>query len=807
MIKINNRNLLIAVLMLLPFIGNAQNENRIKENFDFDWKFKLDDIKEASAPKFDDARWEEVQLPHDWSIKLPQDKNLSASMGFLPGGIGWYRKAFHVPVDYQNKIVKIHFDGVYHQCNVFINGRNIGFHPYGYIGFEYDLSPYLNFGGTNILSVRVDHSNSPSSRWYSGSGIYRHAWLIVTNPVHVSNWGTYLTTPRISKESADIKIAATVENNSSATENITIQNTVINPKGKEVSTKSSSFKLEAKGSLKIDQLLLVQSPELWSIDTPNLYRVVTNLKIGSKTVDTYSTPFGIRSLKFDPDKGFFLNGEHIKLRGMCIHQDAGILGTAVPDRSYERRLEILKEYGCNAIRCSHNPPSPEFLDLCDKLGFVVIDESFDKWESGYYKKYFDEWWKKDLNAMLQRDKNHPSIIIWSVGNEVQEQNDTTGHGLAVAKMLQDYVHEIEPTRPVTVVLAPGDVKKRPYNSSGFSGVPDIVGYNYQEPWLLKDKKKYPGRIMFVGEAFPYYSGRSNSMRDYKPQNPWYIVANNDFILGQFIWAGVDYLGESSGWPSSGWPTSPFDICMFEKSRAAFHRAMWNPKPMVSIAVADQSLNIDPGKDHWSWPNLISHWNFPQYVGHIIEVQTITNCDSVELWLNNASLGKRCTSDYTNNTIVWHVPYKAGKIEAKGYNKGVEVAKFEMNTSGKPAKMLLSSDRSDIKADGQDLAHITISIVDNMGILVPDADRLINVEVTGSGKLLGIDNGDLRREGAFSGNKRATYFGNALAIVQSHRKSGEIYVRITAEGLPPQTLKIICRKVPSQLENSQKLVLQ
>ena len=780
----------VAVLMFLSNICIAQSEIRIRQVFDFDWKFKLFDNKEASAPNFDDAQWEEVQLPHDWSIKLPLNKNGSTSMGFLPGGIGWYRKSFNVPSDYKNKTVKIQFDGVYHQCDIFINGIHIGFHPYGYIGFEYNLSPYLNFGGKNTLSVRVDHSNSPSSRWYSGSGIYRHAWLTVTDLTQISTSGTYVTTPKILKESADVKIEVTIENNSKESKNITIENRILKANGEQVSFKKSSSVISKSGTLKIDQLLSVQKPELWSIDSPNMYRMVTTLKVGNKIVDNYITPFGIRSTKFDPDKGFFLNGENIKLKGMCLHQDAGVLGTAVPDRSFERRLQILKEYGCNAIRCSHNPPAPEFLDLCDRLGFVVIDESFDKWEDGYYKKYFNEWWEKDLNAMLQRDKNHPSIIIWSIGNEVREQNDTTGHGKAIAKMLVDYVHKTEPTRPVTVVLAPGDVKKRSFNKSGFSGVPDIVGYNYQEPWLLEDKKNYPDRIMFVAEAFPYYTGRNNSLRDYKPQNPWYIVAANDFILGQFIWAGVDYLGESSGWPSSGWPTSPFDICMFEKSRAAFHRAMWNSKPMVSIAVADQSLNIDPGKDHWSWPHLISHWNFPQYIGHIIEVQTITNCDCVELWINNASFGKRCTSDFSNNTIVWHVPYRTGKIEARGYNKGVEVSKFELSSSGKLARIELSADRTNLLADGQDLSHITINLVDNNGIPVPDSDKLLTVEVTGNGKFLGIDNGDLRRIETFSGNKLTTYFGKALMIIQSIRKAGEINVKVSAEDLPQANIKLI-----------------
>ena len=360
-------------------------------------------------------------------------------------------------------------------------------------------------------------------------------------------------------------------------------------------------------------------------------------------------------------------------------------------------------------------------------------------------------------------------------------------------MLVDYVHLTEPTRLVTAAIAPGKVSSRNFNRNGFTGELDVVGYNYQEPWLPEDKMNYPDRIMFVAEAFPYYSGRHNSLRDYKPLNPWYLVANNDYIAGQFIWAGVDYLGESSGWPSSGWPTSPFDVCMFEKSRAAFHRAMWNPNPMVRIAVADQSLNIDPGKDHWSWPNLISHWNFPLYEGHIIEVQTITNCDSVELWVNGATLGKRKTSDYTNNTIVWHVPYKAGRIEAKGYNNGAEAAKFELNTSGKPAKLVLYADKTILKPDGADLSHITVSIVDNKGIPVPDADKVIRVEVTGSGRLLGIDNGDLRREKSINVSELSTCFGKALILVQSLRTPGEITVKITADGLPGAILPLTGQK--------------
>ncbi len=784
--------------MVFPVLSYSQKEIRVRENFDFDWKFILNDSIEASAEVYDDSKWEDVQLPHDWSIGLSFNEKNGGSMAFLPGGIGWYRKTFNVPTEYRNKKIYIHFDGVYHQSDVFINGKHLGFHPYGYTGFEYDLTPYLKYGGENKLLVKVDHKISPTSRWYSGSGIYRHAWLKAVSPIHVATWGTYITTPEVSDESADIKIVTTINNYSDKKEEIHVQNRIIDSTGKQITSAISSHLIGINNSANIDQSLTLQSPVLWSIDDPYLYRMETIVKANGKIVDRYNTPFGIRYFKFDPDKGFFLNGENIKLKGVNLHQDAGSLGTAVPDQSYLRRLEILKEYGCNAIRCSHNPPSPEFLDMCDRLGFVVIDEIYDKWKTvghfwGYYTKYFDEWWKKDVDAMVLRDRNHPSIIMWSTGNETDEQNDLTGAGTSLAKMLQDYIHEIEPTRPVTAVIAPADVLKRPYNENGFTEALDIVGYNYQEPWLKEDKKRFPGRIMYIAEAFPYYLSRQNSIRDFNPNNPWYNVEDNDFVFGQFVWAGVDYLGESSGWPSKGWPTCLFDVCMFEKPRAAFHRAVWNKNPVVRIAVADQSLDIDPGKDHWSWPHLAEHWNFPQYKGHIIEVQTITNCDSVELLINDMVLGKRRTSDYTNNTIVWHVPFREGKIEARGYNNGKEVASYELKTAGRASQVILSADRSSIIADGQDLSHITIKIVDDKGITVPDSDQLITVEVLGNGKLKGLDNGDLRREVTFSGNKVKTYFGKALATIQSTRNPGDIIIRVSAGALPESTFTISCKK--------------
>lgn len=782
---------LFITLIVFPFFGFSQAGTRQTEKFDYDWKFLLGDTAVASAANFDDSGWENVQIPHDWSIKLPLNKKNGGAMGFLPGGIGWYRKVFSIPKNYNGKKVVIEFDGIYHQSDVYINGKHLGFHPYGYTGFEYDLTPYLNYGRQNTIAVRVDHSNSPSSRWYSGSGIYRHVWLKITNPVHVATWGTYITTPNITESSAEIKIATTIKNNSSHNGNFQVINRIINADGNEVVAAKVLTSIEiGKGGI-VDQSLHVPNPRLWSIEKPYLYTMETTVRVNGKATDQSRTFFGIRSLTFDANKGLFLNGKNVKLKGFCMHQDAGSLGTAVPDASYLRRLKILKEYGVNAIRCSHNPPSAEFLDMCDSLGFVVIDEAFDKWKAGYYSKYFDDWWQKDMDAMLLRDRNHPSIILWSIGNETSEQFNSTGVGTARAVMIRDYVHKVDPTRPVTAAIAPGNTITRIYNKSGFTEALDVVGYNYQEPWLSDDKKVFPNRIMYVAEAFPYYRGRLNSIRDYNPLNPWYYVAENDFIIGQFIWSGIDYLGESSGWPSTGWPTGLFDVCMFEKPIAAFHRSVWNDEPMVRIAVADQSLDIDPGKDHWSSPYLAAHWNFQQYDSHIIEVKTTTNCDSVELWINDKSMGKRVKASWSNNTIVWHVPYKAGEIKAIGYNKDKEVTKFELRTAGKPAKIRLSADRMRIEADGQDLSHISMELVDDKGIVVPDSDQKITVEVVGTGHLIGLDNGDLRADSFFSGNPVKTYLGRVLATIQSSRLKGDIQIKAMCGDMPVSTLTIKC----------------
>lgn len=764
--------LVVVFLNLCTCCGYASS--RIKLNFDFDWKFSLTDNPEYAAIDYSDANWEQVQLPHDWNIKQKFDRKGIGSAAYLPEGIGWYRKTFFVPQSYKGKAVSILFDGIFQQSDVYINGKHLGHRPYGFCSIEYDLTPYLHVGKENIVAVRVNTTGG-RPRWYAGAGIYRHVWLTAANPVHVATYGTYITTPEATEDHADVKIVTTVSNQSDKEQAITVTQRLIDDSGKEVARgKKGHLLIKAGNTADVEQIVPVASPRLWTLEDPVMYTMETTVKVNNRVTDVYTTPIGIRTIHFDKDKGFFLNGKHHKLKGVCLHQDAGCLGVAVPDRSYERRLEILKEYGCNAIRCSHNQPSAEFLDMCDRMGFLVIDEAFDKWKGGYYKQHFDEWWQKDMANMILRDRNHPSIILWSIGNEVGEASRKDNEGIERATMLRDFVHKLEPSRLVTLAAQNNHREE-------FASVPDVIGYNYLEARMLSDKKKLPERICLVSEELPYYRGEEGRLRSYTPLNPWQIVADNDFVAGGFIWPGVDYLGES-GWPSKGWPNGLFDVCMFEKPRAAYHRAMWNPEPMVHIAVLDQALDIDHGRDLWQWPPIASHWNFPdKYRGMVMEIRTTTNCESVELFLNGNSMGRHKTANFTNNTIVWYLPYNPGKLEAKGYNGETEVASYRLITSGEADAAIVTADRTELRADGQDLSHIAIHLLDKDGNRVQTDDRKVTVTVKGEGKFLGMDNGDLRRE-LFTGNTLKTYFGNMLAIVQSTKKMGKIAVHIVVEGV-------------------------
>ena len=770
--------------LLLAIISSATaGEIRVKKSFDFDWKFIISDSTTFSSPAFSDSKWSDVQLPHDWNIGMKFERSAGGAAAYLPGTVGWYRKTFDTLRDWKGKRISILFDGIFHQSDVYINGHHLGFRPYGFGNIEYDLTPYLNSNGRNVLAVRVNCMGE-RPRWYTGSGIYRHAWLQIVNPIHVVTNGTYVTTPVVDTRSAEVKVVSTVRNETSQASKISVTQYVCDDKGKVVAkATSASIVLPGDSVGNVSQSLTVSSPHLWDIDNPCLYTLKTEVKENGKLSDNYATAFGIRTIKFDNNKGFFLNGRHVKLQGMCLHQDDGVLGVAVPDRGYERRLQILKEFGCNAIRCSHNQPAPEFLNMCDRMGFLVLDEAFDKWKSGYYKQYFDKWWQHDLSNMLLRDRNHPSIILWSIGNELQEAWEGSDEGVDRARMLQDFVHKTEPTRLVMLAAQNGHQAK-------FSGVTDIVGYNYLEARMLSDHEKYPERRFLISEELPYYSGAEGNIRSYGTNNPWNTISSHDFIAGGFIWSGVDYLGES-GWPSKGWPNGLFDICMTEKPRAAFLRAMWNKKPMVSIAVMDHALDIDHGRDLWQWPPMASMWNFPDsYKGIVMDIRTTTNCESVELYFNGKLLGKNRTVDFPNHAIEWHLPYWAGTLVAKGFDGNTQVAEDSIKTAGSPDHLVLAPDRKDIKADGQDLSYITVELKDKDGNLVQAENRDLTVSVEGAGRFRGIMSGDLRRPDSFTGDTVKSYFGKALILVQADRIPGHITVHVKMQGSDKEYTTII-----------------
>lgn len=754
---------LIFIFTLISLSLLAQKNPRTKECFDEDWLFHLTMERGAEKQAGERLReategWERVQLPHDWSIHMIPDSRLTGCNGHLRGGVGEYKKVFRVPAADRGRAISILFDGIYNRSDVYINGHHLGFRPYGFVQIEYDLTPYLKFGEDNELYVRVNNpsDNDSIARWYTGSGIYRHAWLVKTSPVHIATNGTYIVT----KDNRKVIIKTDIVG---AAAKPKVVHQIVDAQGKTVAKGTDNEEID------------IPNPHLWNgMEDPYLYKAVTLLYDGSKLVDRQETAFGIRTVEFTSNEGFLLNGKRLKLKGFCLHQDDACLGAALPLRSMERRLELFKAYGVNAVRCSHNPPAPEFLDLCDQMGFIVIDEAFDKWKSGYYKEYFDEWWQQDMANMILRDRNHPSVAIWSIGNELQEAWDSSDEGVQRAQMLQDFVHQLEPSRQVCMACQNNHQEK-------FAGVTDVVGYNYLEARMLSDHRRFPDRKFIVTEELPYYCGAEGNIRAYDTNNPWNIIAENDFIAGGFLWTGQDYVGEA-GWPSCGWPTGLIDLSGTEKAQGIWHRAMWNEgTPVVGIAVRDEGLDIDHGRDLWQWPNMAAIWNFPfRYEGLVMEVQTITNCEKVQLAINGKVMGEKQTKDFDNHTIVWHVPFTPGHIEARGINGSDTIAYYDIRTAGDPVSLRATADRTTLKADGQDLSYIQLQLMDKDGIPVPHKNLRIKGSIEGEGKLIGLINNDLRRTTPFTSTQDITHFGRAFAIVQTTRKAGKIRLKLEVE---------------------------
>ena len=781
-------------------------QHKTKVSFNDGWKFKLDSVESYSNPSADDASWRTLNLPHDWSVEGKFDKNAPAGTGggALPGGLGWYRKTFTLPASQKDKAIFIEFDGVYRNSEVFINGHSLGIRPYGYSSFQYDVTPYLNYGNDkNVIAVKVDNSKQPNSRWYSGSGIYRNVWLTTLNKSHINNWGTYITTPQVSSSEATVNIQTNVATEGRS--NTVIETIVYDAAGNKVASASSPANNEVSQSVKLLQ------PKLWSIDRPYLYKAVSQLKSGNTVLDTYTTTFGVRTFNFDREKGFSLNGKRVKLLGVCDHHDLGALGSAINTRAIERQLQILKGMGCNSIRTSHNPPAPELLDLCDKMGFVVMDEAFDMWAKAKtkydYSNDWNQWHEKDLKDFITRDRNHPSVVIWSIGNEILEQwgdqkkGDTSGR--PIARELAGIVRSLDATRPITTA----NNNPTPSNHIIQSGALDLIGYNYSHNNWKNFLTVFPGQKMIVTEStsaletrghydlVPFDTIRrwpSRWDKEFTEGNsdltvsaydhvsaPWGSTHEEsikpllkyDHVSGMYIWTGFDYIGEPTPYP---WPARSsyfgiIDLAGFPKDVYYLYQSVFTNKPV---------LHLYP---HWNWKR-----------GDTVDVVAYyNNADAVELFLNGKSLGKQ-SKQGDDLHVKWRVPFTPGTLKAVSTKNGKTVLTQEVRTAGEPYKLLLKADRNTISADGKDLSFVEVDILDKNGVLVPNANNLIKFSVSGQGFIAGVDSGDPVSMESFKGKEHTALNGKALCILQSNGKKGTISLTATADGLQSQTIQVVTK---------------
>jgi beta-galactosidase len=792
-------------LFIFLSCSNYTNYKKTREtiNFGYNWNFSLVDTI-AYGLNFEDSSWRTLQIPHDWSIEGEFNENNPATVGggALPGGIGWYRKTFYLPETAKGKAVFIDFDGIYCNSEVWINENYLGKRPNGYISFRYELSKYLNYGDKkNVIAVKVDNSEQPNSRWYSGSGIYRNVWLVVTDKVHIPIWGTYITTPKADSISATVNLKTKLQNTSSESQTVTLKTIIINNEGKKIASSETTVTLNATNQNEITQEFNLPEPMLWSVENPYLYKAISQVKSDGKIIDDYITPFGVRFFKFDALKGFSLNGKPLKILGVCNHHDLGCLGAAINIRALERQLELLKDMGCNAIRTSHNPPAPELLDLCDKMGFIVMDEAFDMWKKQKndfdYHLVWDEWHKRDLEDQVLRDRNHPSVFIWSIGNEILEQWDSTGTTIAIE--LKDIISNLDTTRMITSACN----NPVPQNAIIKSGALDLIGYNYfHHAKFDKFLQDFPGQKFIASETTSALATRgsydmpSDSIRRWperwdipfttgNPDNTcsaydncsapwgstheetWKVIKKHDYLSGMFIWTGFDYLGEPTpyGWPSRSSYFGIFDLAGFPKDAFYMYQSEWTKKPV---------LHIFP---HWNWKE-----------GDTVDIWAYGSNPEVELFLNGNSLGKKIKQPGDLH-LSWRVPFVAGKLKAVSKGKGKDILTKEIMTAGKPAKIILSADRKSIKADGFDLSFITVKVTDIQGNLVPYADHMINFGVTGNGSIIGVDNGSQTSLESFKANHRKVFNGLCLAVIQATDKPGIISIKAESEGLETASLQI------------------
>lgn len=751
----------ILLINTCPDLNGQNNKetSRVILNFDKEWRFLQADTTDAEKPSFNDSNWRKLDVPHDWSIEGAYDKSNTTSRGggYLPAGVGWYRKSFTVSEADTRRKVFIEFDGVMANSDVWINGFHLGKRPNGYISFSYDLTGHLKYGKgeLNVLSVRCDNSDQPASRYYAGAGIYRHVRLVTTNPVHLEKWGVYISTSQVTEKVAVVNLQSNIINEGSFSGTVVIETTIQDPYGKIVKSAESKATIQPGKATLINQSIEINDPKLWDLDNPVLYKAVTKIKSARNSIDELTNTFGIKSSKFEAATGYWLNGKNIKIKGVCLHHDAGGLGTAVPLRAWERRLELLKEAGVNAIRTGHNPFAPEFYDLCDRIGFLVMDETFDTWtaakpngEKGY-NKFFTQWWERDTHEMVMRDRNHPSIIIYSVGNEIRDNlNDSTG--FKKYKDQQDLIHQLDPGRPVTMALfRPGSSK---VYTNGFAEIMDIVGQNYRESELV---------AVHIAKPQLKVLGTENG----HGLTEWLILRDNAFMSGQFLWIGIDYLGEAL-WPAISYEKGLFDRTGAWKQLGLQRQSWWSDKPVVHIVRKSDNA----GAGEW-----VANWT-PVDMGTYddAKVEVYSNCDEVELLLNGKSLGVKVKPS-DDSPRSWDVTFEKGTLKAVAKNKGIVVASDELKTAGVPAKIMLAADKSEISKNFDDVSYITAKVVDNEGNVCNNADKLISFTVSETGVIFAVDNGDTNSHEAFKATQRHIFNGQCVAIIKAKTSSGKITV--------------------------------
>jgi len=794
----------IIVLIFLFFSCNQsidkQTGGERTISFNNDWKFHLEDSLVTNPSEFS---WKKLTLPHDWSIEGDFNENNPAGVGggALPGGIGWYKKIFKVAPADSTKINSIVFDGVYNNSEVWINEHYLGKRPNGYIGFQYNLTPYLNFGEKeNEILVKVDNSQQPNSRWYSGSGIYRNVWMQTTDKLHVDQWGTFVTTQDLNKDIAEVQIDINLKNEYSEAKNATITTTLYFGE-EQVNSVSEEIGIDASGIKNLTQIARVDNPRFWSIEEPQLYSAVTEIKVNDEVIDQYKTPFGIRNFNFDLKKGFILNGKQVKIKGVCLHHDLGALGSAVNKSAIKRQLQILKDMGVNGIRTSHNPPAPELLELCDEMGFIVMDEAFDMWEKSKteydYSNNWEEWHKKDLQDFIKRDRNHPSVFIWSIGNEIPEQWEE--RGAEIGEELSQIVKKLDSTRPITAGMNPANKENKLANSNAL----DIIGYNYAQETYADHPKNFPNKPFIATETTSalatrgYYDMPSDSIKIWPVRwdipfdggNPgntvsaydhvrapwgstheetWKIIKKHDFLSGMFIWTGFDYIGEPTPytWPSRSSYFGIIDLAGFPKDVFYMYQSEWTDKPV---------LHIFP---HWNWEK-----------GQEVDIWAYyNNADEVELFLNGKSLGSKHKKG-DDLHVMWRLPFEPGTLKAISRRNGKTVLEKEIKTAEEASQISLNADRNIIKGDGVDLSFITVSVLDEKGTIVPNATNNIEFKIEGPGKIVGVNNGDPTSHASFKASNRNAFNGKCLVIVQSLNKEGIIKLTANSPGLTDSTINI------------------